>query len=357
MHWTRLLLLPLALIYQFAVNLRHKFYDFGFLKSESFDIPIICVGNLSFGGTGKTPLTEYLVGLMQPHFKLAILSRGYKRKSKGFVMAGKASTFHDIGDEPVQFARKFQDVYVAVDADRREGINILMQQSPPPEVIILDDAFQHRKVKAGLNILLTDYHNIYPKDHLVPAGNLRDSKYAARRADIIVVTKTPKVFSPFIRRSLIDAIKPLPHQMIYFSYLKYGRFEPVGDSKKIYLPKQTSNILLFCGIANPYPLQEYLYTMCNTLETINFRDHHEYTEKDILGLSKSFSSIIGKSKIMVTTEKDAMRLVDSPYFCHLENVPLFYIPVTVHFHDEKDHNFDNQVVNYARQNKGNHGLH
>ncbi len=353
MVWKKLLFLPLALIYQLVLFIRHKLYDLGIIRSKSFDLPIICVGNLSFGGTGKTPHIEYLTELLKSDYKIAILSRGYKRKSKGFKLADENAQYREFGDEPMQFLNKYDDIYIAVDENRVSGVNKLLRLDPGPNVILLDDAFQHRKIRAGLNILLTDYHNLYSRDFLFPAGNLRDSIMAAKRADIIVVTKTPKVFSPFIHRNLKESIKPAAHQKLCFSYLEYGRFIPLSKSNKINFPRQVNNIIMFSGIANPYPLQEHLQQMCQSLVTVGFKDHHEYTEKDILGIIEEFHNILGKSKIMVTTEKDAMRLVDSPYFCHLEHLPVFYVPVKVQFHEKEKSSFDKQVLAYVRENQGN----
>lgn len=353
MGWISVILIPLAVVYQLILNIRHKLYDFGLLRSRSFDHPVICVGNISFGGTGKTPHVEYLTRLLSSKYKIAILSRGYKRKTKGFVMGQASSRVKDIGDEPLQYVKKFEDVYVAVDENRPDGVTKLLSVNPKPDVVLLDDAFQHRKIDAGLKIMLTDYHNLFPNDYLFPAGNLRDTSMSAKRADIIVVTKTPKVFSPFTRRRLTDIIQPDVSQKLYFSYLQYGNFIPITGSKKVTVPKYINHILMFCGIANPYPLQEHLYTMCNNLEIMTFGDHHSYTKKDIFSILKRYEDIFGKNKILVTTEKDAMRLIDSPYFSQFENLPLFYVPITVKFHEEKGRSFDNQVLAYVRKAQGN----
>jgi tetraacyldisaccharide 4'-kinase len=350
MDWLRLLLLPLSVVYRFVLSIRHLMYNVGIIKSYRFGTPTICVGNLSFGGTGKTPHVEYLARLLLPHMKVAILSRGYKRKTKGFVLASAESGFTQIGDEPMQYVNKFPQSFIAVDANRRRGIARLENFEPKPGVVLLDDAFQHRKIRSGLNILLTDFHNLYPIDHLFPAGNLRDTVKAAKRADIIVVTKTPKVFSPFTRRRLHEIIKPRSHQSLHFSYLKYGILTPVLNTNKLQVPHSLGKILLFCGIANPYPLQEYLYAKCNHLEIMTFADHHDYTKRDIDSIIKRYDEVLGKNKIMVTTEKDAMRLLNSPYLSRFENLPLFYIPIEVRFHESQGQDFDNQVLAYVREN-------
>ena len=353
----RIFLLPLSLLYQLVLFIRHKFFDWGLIKSTSFEVPVICVGNLSMGGTGKTPHIEYLVRLLAAQHKIGILSRGYGRKTRGFLQADTGMTYKHIGDEPMQYVRKFDKVQVAVCEKRVEGVKKMIQALPGTEIFLLDDAFQHRYIKAGLNILLTDYHNLYPKDFLFPAGNLRDLASSAKRADIIVVTKTPKVFSPFTRRRLTEIIKPEPSQRLYFSYLQYGRFTPVSNQSGIFIPRNIGTILLFCGIANPYPFQEFLRSRCNDLITIDFPDHHAFTKKDLYRVVNEYENILGKNKIVVTTEKDAMRLIDSPYFRLFENIPFFYVPVEVRFHDEERITFDQQLIEYVRKNSANSSLH
>jgi tetraacyldisaccharide 4'-kinase len=343
----RFILLPLVWFYQLILMVRHALYDWGVLRVAKFDIPIICVGNLAMGGTGKTPHIEYLIRLFSSSFRVAVLSRGYGRKTKGYMLAAGAMTYREIGDEPMQYYKKFDDISLAVDEDRVRGVEMLLGESDPPQLILLDDAFQHRAIKAGLNILLTDYHNLYPNDFLFPAGQLRDINAAAKRADIIVVTKTPKIFSPFTRRRLTEIIQPKMHQKLYFSYLSYGSMIPVGETK-IAIPRRVSTIVMFCGIANPYPLQEFLQKKCTELITIDFPDHHSFTEKDMHRVVNEYENVLGKNKIIVTTEKDAMRLIDSPYFSLFKNIPLFYVPVEVKFHESEQQSFDQQLNEYVR---------
>lgn len=353
----RIFLLPLTWIYQLVLIFRHFFYNQGILKSTAFDLPVICVGNLSFGGTGKTPHIEYLIRLLSKDFKTAVLSRGYGRSTKGFLLAKSGMTYRDIGDESMQYLQKFNNITVAVDEQRVQGIQNLLASENPPDLILLDDAFQHRRVKAGLNVLLTDFHNMYPNDFLFPVGRLRDVVSAAKRANIIIVTKTPRVLSPFTRRRIVEIIKPKPHQRLYFSFIYYGSFMPVGEQSQIAIPRRVSTILLFCGIANPYPLQEFLQKRCTELITIDFPDHHAYTEKDMQGIVNEYARIFGRNKIIVTTEKDAMRLVDSPYFRLFNNIPLFYVPIEVRFHDTEYFNYDKQVLEYVREVRKDSKLH
>lgn len=345
----RLLLLPLAWIYQLVLLFRHFLFDTGIMKSTAFDIPVICVGNLAFGGTGKTPHIEYLIRLLSKDNKTAVLSRGYGRTSKGFLLAEKGMTYRDIGDEPMQYLEKFDNITVAVDEKRVRGIQRLKASENPPELVLLDDAFQHRRIKAGLNMLLTDFHNMFPNDYLFPVGHLRDSVSAAKRANIIIVTKTPPVLSPFTRRRILEIIKPKPHQLLYFSYLSYGSLTPIGEKSKIAIPRKVSSIVLFCGIANPYPLQDFLKKHCTDLITIDFPDHHVFTQKDMQSVVNEYEKIIGRNKIIVTTEKDAMRLVDSPYFRLFKNIPLFYVPIEVKFHETEEIKYDKQVLEYVRK--------
>ena len=226
----RKLLLPISFIYAFVLFLRHKLYDWGILKSKSFNIPNICVGNLNLGGTGKTPHIEYLVRLLSEEYKIAVLSRGYGRKTKGYILANDSHNHNDIGDEPLQYHKKFNNIVVAVDEDRCEGVTRLLKEEYQPQLILLDYAYQHRKIKAGLNILLTDYYNLYSNNHLVPTGILRDIKKAANRADIIVVTKSPNVISPYNKRDVENSLKPLPHQKVFYSYIDYQEFKPFSKT-------------------------------------------------------------------------------------------------------------------------------
>lgn len=351
----RVLCYPFSLVYGFLMFLRNKLFDFHLLRSVEFDVPVISVGNLCMGGTGKTPLVEYLIRLLSHDSKVVTLSRGYGRKTRGFILAGKSDTYgeRDIGDESLQYHRKFQNIFVAVDEQRVRGIKNILKQQPETDVILLDDAFQHRYVKPGLSILLTDYYHLFTHDHILPSGSLREFKSGAKRADIIVVTKTHKVFSPILRREIEREIRPRPHQKLFYSYLTYGEavpFKHTGTNKV--LKKRYRVILMITGIANPYPLQEHLIYYCEELTMMDFRDHHRYTKKDVQKIAAEFNSIYAKDKVIFTTEKDAMRL-DQPEFSDLlKGLPVFYIPVKVEFHSINDASFDNQVIEYVKKNSG-----
>ncbi len=317
-------------------------------------MPVIGVGNLSMGGSGKTPHVEYLIRLLSPEFKVATLSRGYGRKTKGFVITNQYSTYEDVGDESLQYSRKFsKHVTVSVDNKRVSGIENLMTNDKELDVILLDDSFQHRYVKPGINILLTDYRNLYRDDYLFPVGTLRDVTNAAKRADIIIVSKTYKVLSPIEHKSIREKLNPMGHQNLYFSYLTYGEWIPFNES--IFNPpdkkKRYTIIIMFSGIANPYPMKEYLRDKCSELITLDFPDHYVYRKKDIEFIKKTFDDQFTTKKIMVTTEKDAMRLINSPYLRLLKDLPLFYLPIKVKFHGADEKNFSDQIRKYVRENK------
>lgn len=341
------LLLPISLIYSFVLYIRHKLFDWGILKSKSYDIPNICIGNLNLGGTGKTPHIEYLVRLLSDKYNIAVLSRGYGRKTKGFILANPSHTHEDIGDEPLQYFKKFSNISVAVDEDRCEGMERLLQEENPPQVVLLDDAYQHRKIKSGLNVLLTDYYYLYSKNYLVPAGGLRDIKAAAKRADIIVVTKSPEVLTPYYKKDVEESLKPLPHQKLFYSYIEYQEFQPLSKCSFNTNIKEAKTVLLLCGIANTYSLEDHIKRKYNTISNIKFNDHHNFTEKDIDMIIEKYNSLIGKNKVIVTTEKDAMRLINSSYISKFDNIPIYTIPIKVKFHKEENNSFDDEILRYV----------
>lgn len=347
----KILLAPVSWLYAIGLHIRHWLFDLGILKSKSFDIPTICVGNLALGGTGKTPHTEYLIRLLKDKMNVAVLSRGYARKTKGYVLAKHDTGFEEIGDEPLQYHLKFNDIYVAVDENRCEGVENLMAFAPDTDVIILDDAFQHRQIKPGLNILLTEYYNIYKKDMLVPAGTLRDVKSAAKRADIIIVTKSPRVLLPYDKRDMVSLIDAAPYQKIFFTYIDFQKLTPITSAARATNLQDMKSVYLFCGIANPYPLEDHLKRKYNTLITNYYDDHHCFTDEDIDTILDGFDSVIGKNKIVVTTEKDLMRLTKASYMNRFENVPLFIIPIEVRFNDKNEEEiFNNLILEYVGKN-------
>ncbi len=332
---------------------RNKLFDWGILPSRSYPFPVISVGNLSVGGTGKSPHVEYLVRLLQKDFSVATLSRGYKRKTKGFLLAGNNPEVEQLGDEPCQFARKFPGIKVAVDEKRVSGINTLSAKFPELDVIILDDAFQHRHVKPGLSILLTDYHKLYSNDYPMPSGTLRELRGGAHRADIIVVTKTSSLLSPITQRNVEESLNLVSHQKIYFSYIQHGKFTALPGLNVSPSGSKYSLILMLTGIANSYPLEMHLVKYCDRLEKLAFPDHHQYTLKDIEKVVDVFDNLLSQNKIIVTTEKDAMRLIRPEFMKLLKHFPVFYVPIEIGFHKEGRKEFNKQILNYVKENRRN----
>lgn len=351
----RIFLFPFALLFKIVVLVRHWLFDLGILKSVEFPLPVISVGNLTMGGTGKTPHIEYLVNLLLPDYNIAILSRGYKRKTNSFIIANQYSTSEDIGDEPLQYVKKYSNkITVAVDTNRVNGITNLMQNDKELDVVLLDDAFQHRYVKPGLSILLTDYRNLYVNDYFFPVGTLRDTVSAAKRADIVIVTKTDKVLSPIVRKNIRKKLNIMGHQNLYFSYLVHENCKPFpGFELPEISEKKYSAIIMFAGIANTYPMKEHLRDRCSELIALEFPDHHKYRKQDVELIKKTFDNQFTRKKIIVTTEKDVMRLINSPYLRLLKDLPLYYLPVKVKFHGLDETNFKNQIKKYVRENKRN----
>lgn len=342
----RVLLLPIAVLYGLVIYIRNRLYDKRYIASAEFNFPIICVGNIAVGGTGKSPMVEYLAQLLRPYFKIATLSRGYKRKTKGYALANENTTALEIGDEPMQFHTKFPDIAVAVGEERIVAIPGLLQDRPDLQAIILDDAFQHRTVKAGFNILLTDYSNLYTHDFFLPTGDLRDEWASADRADIIVVTKFPADLSEQQRTNLLRDIKPKVHQQVFFTTIEYGLPYHICDRAEKCQITQEDEVLLVCGIANPKPLKEYLTFRAHTYYQLDYSDHHIFSADDLADIIRKFREIQSRNKMILTTEKDAMRLLK--FKEELYNIPLFVIPVKPHFLFNEGNIFDTIVYNFVK---------
>lgn len=351
MSFYGLLLSPFALLYGFITWCRNKLFDWGILIEKKHAISIISVGNLSMGGTGKTPLTEHLIRLLKDDFKLATLSRGYGRKTKGFILADKNASAKTIGDESMQYFRKFENVVVAVSENRNLGVEKLMDSVPDLDLILLDDAFQHRYIKPGLSILLTDFYKLYTDDHVFPSGSLREFRSGAKRADIVIVTKAPVVLSPITRRRVEGELNLTKNQILLFSKIESEVLTPVFPSNKWKLKKHYSHIVLFSGIANNYPLQYHLRQFCSDLTVLTFPDHHIFSEKDIYRILKAYDDILGKNKIVVTTEKDVMRLIDCNRVYLIKEIPLFYIPIRAKFHNGDEEILKKKVNSYIASSK------
>ncbi|WP_299109439.1 tetraacyldisaccharide 4'-kinase [uncultured Tenacibaculum sp.] len=308
MKLLRILLFPFAVLYDIITSIRNYFFDTGVLKSTKFKIPVLAVGNLSVGGTGKSPQIEYLIRLLKNDYKIAVLSRGYKRKTKGFQLINENHATEDVGDEPMQFYRKFkEEVYIAVDSDRTNGIQQLLQLDSPPELILLDDAYQHRKVTASTYILLTKFDDLFINDFILPTGTLRESRRGVNRARAIVVTKCPEKLSVLEQDELVRRINPSPNQEVFFSTIVYD--EQLGGIDQLKLEDLTeAEIVLVTGIANPSSLLNYLNEREVKFHHIKFPDHHHFSEADLKRIQQQFNNIQHPQKYIVTTEKDFVRL-------------------------------------------------
>jgi tetraacyldisaccharide 4'-kinase len=339
----RLLLFPFSIIYGSVVWLRNTMYDKQWLKSASFNLPVICVGNLSAGGTGKSPMVEYLVNFVMSISKPAIISRGYKRKTKGYLLAGDQTTTAEIGDEPMQFHERFPDIAVAVGEERIVAIPKLLNDRPDTRVIILDDAFQHRSAKAGMNILLTDYNDLFTRDLFLPTGNLRDARNSYKRADIIVITKCPENMNDNERDKLIEEISPLPGQSVFFTTIVYGHPYHI-ITKQVADISAFQHVLMVTGIANPAPLAAYLVQYVRNIIRIDYRDHHLYDLSDLERIRNNFLGINSNSKIIITTEKDATRLLT--FKKQFDGLPIYVIPIRYRFLFGDERRFNNIISTF-----------
>jgi tetraacyldisaccharide 4'-kinase len=341
----RLLLLPFTLIYGAAISLRNLLYEWKLLKSVSFSIPVIGVGNLSIGGAGKTPHVEYLIRLLNPFLSIATLSRGYKRKTHGFRLVNNQDDATTAGDEPIQFFKKFRDVAVAVSESRSIGIPLLLKSNPGIEVILLDDSFQHRSVTPGLNILITDYNSPYSSDFLLPAGRLREWKRSADRADIIIVSKCPNELTPATAEEVKKSLDTVPGQHVFFSKYRYLIPYHLFYGHRLNLDSVES-ALLICAIANVDYLLSYLNSRNIEVYSMQYEDHHYFSPHDLSILKQQYSNLPEKRKIIITTEKDATRLALHRPFIERERLPIFILPVEVEFLLDQGKEFDDQVKSF-----------
>ena len=352
-----ILLYPAALIFGAVTGIRNFLYNTGILKSHKFNIPVICVGNITVGGTGKTPHTEYLAELLREQYRVAILSRGYKRTSSGFRLADSTMNVQELGDEPMQIFRKFPEIKVAVDCDRVHGVRKLLKDPDNIQVIILDDGFQHRRLTPGLTILLTDFNRLMIRDFYLPYGELRESRLSMYRADIILITKSPEDLQPIQRRILAKEMDKAAYQNIYFTSFRYLKPVPVfpETSPEAENESETGNpgnsILLVTGIANPDPLKEYLENKHGDIVHLKFPDHHKYSERDIQKITESFDNIKSPRKMVYTTEKDAVRLMEFTNIAEPLRSSFYYIPVGIQFLNDDQDEFNNLILKYVRKNK------
>lgn len=341
------LLFPFALLYGIGMFLRNKLFDLGIFKSVEFDIPVICIGNISTGGTGKTPHIEYLIRLLGGRYKVATLSRGYGRKTSGYRFAAGGMTAYDIGDEPAQFKHKFPDVAVAVGENRLLAIPGLLQDAPATEVVLLDDAFQHRSVKPGLSIVLTRYDELFTRDFLLPAGNLREWRAAYRRADTIIVTNCPPEMQTHQYRTIINEINPQSYQKIFFSSIEYGTPYPFFHSGPSHPIGREDEVLLICGIARTQMAMDHISSLAGNVTLMRFSDHHLFKESDIRYVKSRFDQL-GGEKYILATEKDAMRLMLHRDLIDGLSLRVYCLPIQVKIREQDREAFHNQVFSYMR---------
>ena len=342
----KILLFPFAILYGAVIGIRELMYKTHLLKGVVFDIPLISVGNLTVGGTGKTPHIEFLLRTLAPYLEIGTLSRGYKRKTSGYRMVGDHDSALEAGDEPLQFKRKFPEVSVAVCENRVFAIPKMLMDNPALQTVLLDDAFQHRPIKPGLSILLTEYSKPFFNDFLLPVGRLREFPEGYKRADIIVVSKCPEDLTKEQSNEFLNKLRPYASQTVYFSYYKYDQpyfwFNP-GFKYKL---KETTDIVLISGIANSDYLVKYLQQTVNNIEMLEFADHHYYKEVDLLAIQSLYKSIEGTDKVILTTEKDAIRLELYRNFFIEQQLPLLVLPIEVKFCFDEDKIFQDRIKDY-----------
>lgn len=353
-------LLPLSCLYGLGVRLRNKLFDWRWLQSRSFPVPVICIGNLAVGGTGKTPHTEYLIRLLQGEgCQVATLSRGYKRKTKGYVLADARSDARQVGDEPFQMKTKFPDVRVAVDERRCRGIEHLLQlDAPPVDVILLDDAFQHRYVQAGLNIVLTDYHRLFCDDALLPAGRLREPASGICRSQIVVVTKCPSDLSEAACEAIVRRLRLPARLQLYFSSLGYGELMPLfpqqaeADGLKSVIQRE-EHVLVVTGIASPDLLMQEVETRTSHVRLLKFGDHHDFSLKDMQMIRKAFQEMGGANRRVLTTEKDAARLRNHPFLPGELKGKLYVLPIEIKILRNQQKLFNQNIIDYVKSHSRN----
>ena len=347
---------PLSWLYGLGVRFRNMLFETGVLKSRAFAIPVISVGNITVGGSGKTPHVEYLVNLLHNKMQVAVLSRGYKRKSHGYVLAHNDTPMPMLGDEPYQMKRKFRNIHVAVDRKRCQGIERLTgdDETKDTDVILLDDAFQHRYVKPGINILLVDYHRLIIYDELLPAGHLREPKDGKRRADMVIITKCPKDLNPMEYRVLTRAMELYPYQDLFFTTLVYKDLRAVFGKKRMRLSEiqPVTNILLLTGIASPQQMIVDLQPYGARITPMSFADHHAFKTRDIEAINAAFAGM-PSPKIIITTEKDESRLLEVKGLTAEVRNALYALPIEVQFMLDGKETFNNKILSYVRKNSRN----
>lgn len=345
-------LMPISWVYGWVTAVRNRLFDWGMLESRKYDIPIISVGNITVGGTGKTPHIEYLVRLLSSRHKVAVLSRGYKRKSKGYILATPNTPMEMIGDEPWQMAQKFPNTYIAVDADRRRGIERLMndEETKDVQIILLDDAFQHRYVTPGRNILLTDYHRLITSDHVLPAGRLRESPQGKERANVVIVTKCPEDMSPMEYRIIAESLQLRPYQQLYFSTFRYGKMVNIFTHEMRNVAEMRHyNVLLSTGIGCPGQMKMDMAKRFASVNNIDFKDHHYYNESDFKLIAEEYDKL-PEPKLIITTEKDATRLMSNDMLPDDIARHIWVLPIKIQFLKGKEKLFNDKITGYVQKN-------
>jgi len=354
--YIKILLYPLGLLYSIVVSARNKLFDFHLIRSREFHIPVISVGNITVGGTGKTPHIEYLIDLLSKEYKIAVLSRGYKRKTKGFIVANENTPVSYIGDEPWQLKEKYPQITVAVDSNRSRGIDKLIQAVPDLDIVLLDDAFQHRYVKPGISILLIDYNRPLHRDHIMPYGWLRESSVERFRANIVIISKSPEVVQAIDKRNIFHKLRLMPNQDAFFTSIVYKEPQTFLDEpipitfEKI--AKEHYSILLVAGIANPKPLITELEKYSKNIKTLLFPDHHYFTNDDLKNIQEELALLPGENKIVITTEKDVARLKEFASVI-LDSKKWYYIPIKISFHAGEADLFNKYIFHYVTNNNRN----
>lgn len=347
------ILFPLALIFQFIISIRNFLFDIGIFKSKEYSTPIISVGNITVGGTGKTPHVLYLIKLLNEKYTLATLSRGYKRKTKGFRKATETSTAKEIGDEPKLIKKTNKEITVAVDSNRVKGIDRLLNEDDDLDVILLDDAFQHRWVKPSLSILLIDYNRPLETDYYLPYGSLREGRKQIIRANIVIITKTPIDVKPMEQRVIYKNLDLFPYQNLFFTYMDYKNLRNIFNPEKEFDIKSLNehyDVFVLTGIARPEHMIKYLSESKAKLHHLNYPDHHNFSKKDILQIIDKFNAVKNTNKLLITTEKDAMKLNEYDEFSATLKEKSFYLPIEVKFFNEQEEPFRKLIINHLNGN-------
>ena len=341
----RYLLFPFSLIYESITSVRNLVFNYGIFKSQSHKIPIICIGNLSVGGSGKTPHTQYVINLLKHNYKVAILSRGYGRNSSSLQYVEINSSPNQVGDEPLLIKKTHPDCLVVAEKNRNKGVKQILKDFPETEIILLDDGFQHRWIKAGFNILITPYYSPYYQDYLMPVGNLRESKKGAERAQVIIISKTPEQSNPIEKNGMLSKLNLFANQTAYFSHIEYSKWKCINANNELQEEK-TYSITLVTGIANPQPLVNHLQKAGHSIHHLEYHDHYKYTTKDIDNILAKYNADKSTKKLILTTEKDATKLREFKKQFGTENV--YFAPIEVVL--EQSERFEKQILDYVAKN-------